>query len=93
MIVGVMTVDLAIFDAHSLKDKRRVVLSLKQKLRNKFNVSVAEVGDHDRPKHCQLGIALISNEARAVHERLDSIIDVVRRFRGLSLVDYRRELL
>ena len=93
MIIGVLTIDLAIFDAQSLKDKRRVVLSLKQKLRNRFNVSVAELGHHDNPKQSQLGIALISQEARPVHAQLDKIVDVVRRFRGLSLVDYQRELL
>ncbi len=41
MIVGALTVELAIFDAQCLKDKRRVILSLKEKLRNRFNVSVA----------------------------------------------------
>ena len=44
MIVGVLTVELAIFEAQSLKDKRRGIQSVKQKLRNGFNVSVAEVG-------------------------------------------------
>ncbi|MGD2109703.1 MAG: DUF503 domain-containing protein [Phycisphaerae bacterium] len=93
MIVGVLTIDLAIFDAQSLKDKRRVVSSLKEKLGNRFNVSVAELESHDNPKQSQLGIALISKDSRPVHARMDKIVDFVRAFRGLSLVDYRRELL
>ncbi len=93
MIVGVLTVELAIYDARSLKDKRRVVVSLKERLRNRFNVSVTEVGYMDTPKRCRLGVAVVSQESRAVHSQLDKIVDVVRRTGGVSLLDYKRELL
>ena len=93
MIVGVLTVELAIFEARSLKDKRRIVQGLKQKLRNRFNVSVAEVGYVDMPKRCRLGVSLISRESRIVHSQLDKIVDFVRRVNGLTLVDYDRQLL
>jgi len=93
MIVGVLTIDLAIFEAQSLKDKRRVVLSLKQKLRNRFNVSVTELEHHDNPKQARLGVALIARESRPTHAQLDKIVEMVRRFKGVSLVDYQRELL
>ena len=93
MIVGVLTVELAIFDAQSLKDKRRVVASLKQKLRDRFNVSVAEVGYMDAPKGCRLGVVLVSRESRPVHSQLDKVVELVRRTGGLSLLDYKRELL
>ena len=92
MIVGVLTVDLAVFEAQTLKDKRRVVQSLKQRLRDRFNVSVAETDYTNTPKRCQLGVALVSQEARLIHAQLDKIVDLVRSARGLSLVDYRREL-
>ncbi len=93
MIVGVLTVDLAIFDAQSLKDKRRVVKGLKQKLRNSYNVSVAEVDYHDLPKRCRLAIAMVSRESRPMHSQFDKMIELIRRVSGLSLVDYQRELL
>ncbi len=96
MIVGVLTVDLAIFDARSLKDKRRVIVSLKQKLRNRFNVSVSEVGLHDAPRRCRLAVAMVSSTtggAGAVHSQLDKIVDMVRRIGSLSLLEYQRELL
>jgi uncharacterized protein YlxP (DUF503 family) len=92
MIVGILTVDLAIFEAQSLKDKRRVVQSVKQKLRNRFNVSVAEVEYGDSPKRCQLGIATVSNESKHVHSQLDKIVDVIRCAGGLTLLEYKREL-
>ena len=47
MIVGVLSVDVGVLDARSLKDKRRVLKSLKDRVRRKFNVSVSEVADHD----------------------------------------------
>ncbi len=92
MIVGVLTVDLAIFDAQSLKDKRRVLSGLKQRMQNRFNVSVAEVDFADMPKRSRLGVAMISTESRALHSQLDKLVDCVRQARGLSLVTYTREI-
>ena len=43
MVLGVLTLELVIYEAQSLKDKRRVVKSLKERIRNRFNVSVSEV--------------------------------------------------
>lgn len=91
-MVGVLTIDLAIFDAQSLKDKRRVIQSLKQKLSNRFNISVAEIDHQDTPKRCRLGIAIISNESRFIHMQLDKIVDMIRSSGGPSLIDYKREL-
>ena len=93
MIVGILTVDLAVLEARSLKDKRRVLQSVKQKLHNRFNVSVAEVEHGDSPKRCQLGIATVSNEARQVHSLLDNVVNMLRGVSGLTLIDYERELL
>lgn len=93
MIVGVLTVDVAIFEAQTLKDKRRVISGLKQRLRNRFNVSVAEVAYADAPKRCRLGVAMVSQESRVVHSQLDKVVDVVRRAAGLSLIEYHREFL
>ena len=97
MIVAVLTVELAIFEAQSLKDKRRVVSGLKQRLRNRFNVSVAEVGYADAPKRCRLGVAMVSSGAGGgsgvVHSQLDKVVEMVRRTGGLSLLEYDRKLL
>jgi hypothetical protein len=92
MIVGVLTVEVAIFEAQSLKDKRRVILGFKQRLRNRFNVSVAEVGHGDSHKRCQLGIAMVSGDSRGVHSQFDKIVDMVRATAGLTLLEYEREV-
>lgn len=93
MTVGVLTLELAILEARSLKDKRRVIKSLVDRLRNRFNASVAEVGYGDLPKRARLGVATVSNDSRLVHSMLDKMVDVARRSPGVTLVDYQRELL
>ena len=91
MIVGVLTVDLAIYDARTLKEKRRVILSVKDRLRNRFNIAVSEVAFGDSPKRCRLGIATIGHGSRGVHSQLDQVVDVIRQSAGLTLLDYERE--
>lgn len=93
MIVGVLTVELALLEASSLKDKRQVIKSLKQRLSNTFNVSVAETDHNDSARRCQLGISVVSNAAREVHSQLDRVVDMIRRTAGCTLVDYQREIL
>ena len=92
MIVGVLTVDIAVLDAQTLKDKRSVTHGFKQRLRNKFNVSVAEVHFGDVPKRCRFGIAMVSKEARPLHSQLDKIVDLVRHTRGMTLLEYERDI-
>lgn len=93
MIVGLCTVELYIPDGHSLKAKRQVLLSLKDRLRDKFNVSVAEVGDQDLWQKAVLGIACVANEAAFVNQVLDQAINVIRAVPSLELVQSRIELL
>lgn len=93
MVVGVLTVRLAIFEALSLKDKRRVVRSLKDRIANTHNVSVAEVDDLDHRQAATLGIAMVSNDARFVESALSRIVDQIRAYGRASLLTYDIELL
>ncbi len=68
-----------------------VILGLKQKLRNRFNVSVAEVEYANAAKRSRLGIVMVTSESRPLHSQLDKIVEMVRRTNGLTLVDYSRE--
>jgi len=91
MMVGVLRVDLSIGDAQSLKDKRRVLKSIKDRLSNTFNVSVAEVDEKDAWQRAVLGIAMVGDDGRYVHGGLDRIVDWLRRQRGVSLIDFEKE--
>lgn len=92
MIVASLNLDLMVFESQSLKDKRRVIKSIKSVLHGRFEVSVAEVDHADSIKRCTLGVAMVSNESRAVHQRFDKIVDAIRARVDVSLLDYTREL-
>jgi uncharacterized protein YlxP (DUF503 family) len=93
MIVGLCTVELYIPDGHSLKDKRKVLLSLKDRLRDKFNVSVAEVGDQERWQKAVLGIACVANEGSYVNQVLDHALNLIRSVPNVEMVQSRIEML
>ncbi|TWT43758.1 hypothetical protein RAS1_01570 [Phycisphaerae bacterium RAS1] len=92
MVIGVLQVRLAIFEAMSLKDKRRVTRSLKDRLA-RHNVSVAEIDDLDHRQATTLGLAMIANDARFVQGVLMKIVDEIRAYPHASLVDYEIEML
>jgi hypothetical protein len=78
--------------AHSLKDKRHVIKSLVERLRNKFNVSVAEVEHQDEWQRAVLGIAMVASERRYVNSVLSKLVDHLRFVPGAELVDYELEM-
>jgi uncharacterized protein YlxP (DUF503 family) len=77
MVVGAAILRLHIEWATSLKDKRQVVRSVVQRLKNKFAVSAAEVGDLDKWQMASIGFAYVSNDARHANEVIDKAIDFV----------------
>ncbi len=93
MIVGILTVELRISESLSLKEKRMVVKSIKDKVRNKFNVSVAEIEDHDKWQTAILGMAYVGTEKVHVDQALSKIVDFVKESRQADLIDYNTELL
>ncbi len=77
MFVGVLKVALFLSEPQSLKDKRRIIKSLIERLKNKFNVSVAEIGQLDSWNHCELGLTCISNEAGHTDSMMASAINFI----------------
>ena len=73
--VGVLTLELQISEAHSLKDKRHVVKSLKDRLRSKFNVSVAEIDGQDTWQRSVIAAVTVSGD----HERAEQVLQAVER--------------
>ena len=93
MIVGLCTVELFIPESQSLKDKRQVLLSLKDRLREKFNLSVAEVDGQDLWQKAVLGFACVANEGRYVNQVLDQALNVIRSVPAVEIIQSRIELL
>ncbi len=88
MIVGTLRVELVVYEAMSLKDKRRVIKSLKDRLSNQHNVSVAEVDALDSRQRAVLGIAMVTNERRFAESCLSRIIEQIRSVPQVSLIDH-----
>ena len=93
MVVGVLQMRLLIREATSLKDKRRVVKSLRERIRNEFNVSASEIDALDRRQSAVLGVAIVTNEARFADQVMAKVVDLVRRTRGAELIEYETEVL
>jgi len=93
IIVGLCTVELFIPESQSLKDKRQVLLSLKDRLREQFNLSVAEVDGEDLWQKAVLGIACVANEGRYVNHVCDRALNLIRNVPAVEIVQSRVELL
>jgi hypothetical protein len=91
MLVGTLRLRLALRSARSLKDKRQVVSSIKDKLHNHFNVSVAEIAEQDHRQLAVLGIAMVSNETQHLRSALSQIVEAIRSHPVAELVDYELE--
>jgi uncharacterized protein YlxP (DUF503 family) len=93
MTVGVALVSFRLYEIHSLKDKRRIVKSLVEKSRSRFNVSVAEVADQDFYQKAAIGIAAVGNDGRVLNSLLDRIIDFMESLGLAEITDREIEMI
>ena len=94
MNVGVLKITLRLPENHSLKGKRRVISSLSSRLRDRYAVAVAEVGDNDAWQIATLGVSCVSNKIRHADEVLDRVLGYVESSReGVEVVESDREIL
>lgn len=92
MVVAAVRLTLLIPDNHSLKGKRKVVKSLIEKVRHKFEAAVAEVDDHDLWQKAQVGVAVVGNDATLLATRLDQIMRFMEEQHLAEIVDSQVEL-
>lgn len=93
IVVGLCTLDLLIPEANSLKDKRSVVKSMLEGMRNKFNVSAAEVENLDIWRRATVGIACVSNSQTFVDQVLNKTIDWVESNPRVNITNVELEFL
>ena len=93
MVVGILQIELSIEHARSLKDKRRVVSSLKDRLHREHQVSVAEVDDLDNHRRAVLGITMASNSVSHCQSTMDRLLDKLRIGRDYVLADHALQIL
>ena len=91
MIVGVCTIELHIQEPNSLKAKRKVIKSIITRVKNNFNVSIAEVGYQDKWQRSILGVAVVSNAQDHANGILSKVVNFVQDMYVAELLDYQIE--
>lgn len=93
MNVGILQFEILISHAQSLKDKRSVVKSLKERARQEFNISIAEVDDQDVWQRATLGAVTVGTDPQVVNRTMNALLGFVSRFRDSRLLDHQLEIL
>lgn len=93
MSVGVCYVELNLDGCTSLKEKRRILKSIIDRIKNKFNVSVAEIGNKNLWQRTTIGIACINDNSKFVNQQLSKIIELINIIPCVNLIDYKLEIL
>jgi uncharacterized protein len=92
-VIGVLTLELRLVHSHSLKDKRHVVRGLKDRLRNKFNLAVAEIGYQDLWQRSVVAAVTVSGDKGHAEQVLQSVEREAASFLGPDLVEVTVEWL
>lgn len=92
MIIVAAMITLVIPENDSLKGKRRVVKSLIEKVRHKFDAAVAEVGDNDLWQKAKIGVALVGNDSQFLESRLQQIMKFIESHYLAEIIDSQVEL-
>jgi uncharacterized protein YlxP (DUF503 family) len=93
MFVGVLRFSLEIVGARTLKDRRSVVRSLKERAQSRLRVSIAEVGELDNPKYATFGVAVVSNSATVCDQVLANVASMAGSLPDAVLTDRATEIL
>ena len=88
MLVGLLTLHLYLPENQSLKEKRMVLQRLKDLLRQRFNISVAEVDGADTWQRAVLGVAGVGTDRRYVNGQLSQVVEWIEKQRSVELTDY-----
>ena len=88
MVVSVLTIELVIYSSSSLKEKRFVVKSLKDKLKNKFNIAIAEVDYLDKWKRAKLGIVTVENDYKHVENSIQNVFEFIDTWNEFEIINH-----
>ena len=92
MLVGTLQIKCYAPYVHSLKEKRKILKSITSKLRNKFNVSVSEVGQQDTHQTIIIGVAVIVESTAQCDSILDHILDFIEDNCEAEVIEVTREI-
>ena len=87
MTIGALRVEILIPGVRSLKEKRKVIRSLKDKIKNKFNVSIAEVDYSEKWQRSMIGVVQVGNDMKYIEKNLNSIYQLLIGNYNIQVVD------
>lgn len=93
MTIGVLKINLHIYDSSSLKEKRMVTKSLKDRLRRQFNITITETDNHDKWQIANLGIATIATSTKHANQVLSGVVKFIEDLREVEIIKYEIEML
>ena len=88
MVVGLLVVDCLLGKGHSLKEKRQVLLSLTQRIRNRYNISIAEIDHQNLWQRSKLGVACVNSEWQATERILNNIVRIMEHEPRFTLLNF-----
>lgn len=93
MVVGTGKIKLRLFNIDSLKGKRKIVKSIIQRIRNSFNISVAETDFNDSHDWLEIGFSMTGNDSRVMNSKLDKVINFADELGLAVIVDTQIEII
>ncbi|MCL6477418.1 MAG: DUF503 domain-containing protein [Peptococcaceae bacterium] len=93
MVVGVLTLELFMGEASSLKSKRRILKSLLDKMKARFNVAVAEVDKQDKWQYSTVGVTCITNDPSHAHQMMSAVVKYVETSGTVEILGIDTQLL
>ena len=87
MIIGILHIELFIPESGSLKTKRFAIKSIKERLKSRFNVSVAEIDNYDKWQRASLGVVTVSNDSKHIESILGNVMNLVYGDRRVEVID------
>jgi len=92
MVIGYGIISFRLNDCRSLKGKRKIIKSIVNRLQNKFNASVAEVGFNDIYQMAQIGFAVVGNDKKMINSKMDKIVNMAEAFGLAEMIDSEMEM-
>ncbi len=91
--MGICHLDVIIPENHSLKGKRQVIKRVIDRVKNRFNISIAEVGDNELWQRSQLGMSLVGNDRKFINSYLDRVVNFIEAMNIVHIAHSELEIL
>ena len=93
MMIGSCEIEILIYESNSLKEKRHVIKSIIERIKSKFNASVAEVGYNELWNRSLIGIAVVSNKKILCDESISKIINFIDNDERVEILSVNKEII